>query len=692
MASQPVAAKPYGGDMAVAAVYGPSGMGKCLSGTTQIVLSDGRVKSAQQLVDEGDLVEVLALGDNYQIAPAKVSAFYRNGKKEVIRVKTASGRQIDVTKNHPLLGAGGWAAAELFRPRDLIAVPRVLRVFGTKDVPAHEVDFLALFLADGAFDDSAVTYTNSYPEKIEAMQKAVAEFSGVEMMRVTLHGEETITYRIRGIARDRQAHAVHTFLRDNGLENCRAATKRVPSWVFELGRAQLARFLSLYLGSDGGCEKQSGSYSFSSASEKMLRQVSHLLLRFGVMGRIRTKVVKGVPYWEWKAATAEGTEILRREIAPIGKDIPAKTAIRANTWDVLPLSNKDVDSRRSWPDSPISRYSAQRLKNPSKKVLDLAFSDVYWDRVESIEDLGLMETFDLTVPGPANFVGNDVFAHNTTDLIYSFPRGLFFARPGALKPSFNVVGYTPANVPVTTIEAAIAQVQAEAKARRFDTLVVDDFSLMVQDSFNAIEAANPNTKNGFALWGELNRKICALRDTARSCGMHVIFSCHESAPTTKDGRFIRGGPKLPGKMPEDFPGVVDTVLRTALDKGRPGWHGVYKCSIDDPNYVTKDRHGVVPETAPMNLGEILRLAGYEILRAPGLEWQEEVVAAIAEELLELKVDAGYTKKAGEVAKKATEVMKTVTDDLLHIRWALRDGFDRSALIRARQSILSTFGV
>ena len=111
--------------------------------------------------------------------------------------------------------------------------------------------------------------------------------------------------------------------------------------------------------------------------------------------------------------------------------------------------------------------------------------------------------------------------------------------------------------------------------------------------------------------------------------MAVIMSAHESAPTTKDGRFIRGGPKLPGKMPEDFPGVCDIVLRTAVDKTRLGWHGVYRCSIDDPNYVTKDRHGVTPDPAPMNLGEILRFAGYTIQRAPGLEWQEDVVEEVA---------------------------------------------------------------
>ena len=40
----------------------------------------------------------------------------------------------------------------------------------------------------------------------------------------------------------------------------------------------------------------------------------------------------------------------------------------------------------------------------------LAASDVYWDRIRSIEPDGEDEVFDLTVPGPANFVANDIIA------------------------------------------------------------------------------------------------------------------------------------------------------------------------------------------------------------------------------------------------------------------------------------------
>ena len=41
--------------------------------------------------------------------------------------------------------------------------------------------------------------------------------------------------------------------------------------------------------------------------------------------------------------------------------------------------------------------------------------DVTWDEVRSMVPAGEEEVFDLTVPGPANFVANDIFAHNSIE-------------------------------------------------------------------------------------------------------------------------------------------------------------------------------------------------------------------------------------------------------------------------------------
>jgi replicative DNA helicase len=48
-------------------------------------------------------------------------------------------------------------------------------------------------------------------------------------------------------------------------------------------------------------------------------------------------------------------------------------------------------------------------------LLDLARSDVLWDRVIAIEPLGEMEVFDATVEPHHNFIANGVVAHNSLE-------------------------------------------------------------------------------------------------------------------------------------------------------------------------------------------------------------------------------------------------------------------------------------
>ncbi len=50
----------------------------------------------------------------------------------------------------------------------------------------------------------------------------------------------------------------------------------------------------------------------------------------------------------------------------------------------------------------------------SRLLLDLASSDVRWDRVESIVPAGEAQVYDLTVEGTHNFVANDIVVHNST--------------------------------------------------------------------------------------------------------------------------------------------------------------------------------------------------------------------------------------------------------------------------------------
>ncbi|MFO8099732.1 MAG: DnaB-like helicase C-terminal domain-containing protein, partial [Salinibacter sp.] len=67
--------------------------------------------------------------------------------------------------------------------------------------------------------------------------------------------------------------------------------------------------------------------------------------------------------------------------------------------------------------SNMSRARAARVaKTVSSETLrHLAESDVYWDQVTVIEKDGVEKVYDLTVPGPQNFVANDIVVHNSIE-------------------------------------------------------------------------------------------------------------------------------------------------------------------------------------------------------------------------------------------------------------------------------------
>lgn len=275
-------------------------------------------------------------------------------------------------------------------------------------------------------------------------------------------------------------------------------------------------------------------------------------------------------------------------------------------------------------------------------------------------------------------------AGKTTDCAYAMPRAFFVATPAALKPAMSAVGFQPSSQQVWEAPSIRALTQLLPKlGPEFDGVVVDDFTLLAERSFSLLE----KKLSGFKLWGGLRDEVLDFRDACRVHKKHVILNAHESAPRTKDGRFIKGGPKLPSDLPETFPVQCDLVLRTFVEPSRKGaWPVVYRCSPLDSSFTTKDRHSVTPDMSPMNIGEILRAAGYPLRRAPGLEWMDEVVEKIAQY-------AAQTDPMlhGQLAKQIIQTIHgQFSQNPLHIRWALRDGFDRWTLRVAKAGILNIF--
>ena len=256
--------------------------------------------------------------------------------------------------------------------------------------------------------------------------------------------------------------------------------------------------------------------------------------------------------------------------------------------------------------------------------------------------------------------------------------GLFIAPPGGLLSVQTYLGLVKLNIMVpTNVESAVRLI--EEQGPKYRTIVVDDFSLLVERTVRQLE-----TKlTGWEMWGALRAQVMRIRDVAREAtvaGTHVIFNCHESPPRTSSGKYVRGGPAMPGQLPEQFSTYNDVVARVVYDETAAPWRFVLS-TTPDSQYVAGDRLSIFPRQAPMNLAEAMRAAGFTVPRPKALSWQEKIVAALAE-----KVQAAGLAHWRNVLKPAAETLSG-KHPIPHVRWVLQDALHRAILAQAKSNMI-----
>ena len=252
--------------------------------------------------------------------------------------------------------------------------------------------------------------------------------------------------------------------------------------------------------------------------------------------------------------------------------------------------------------------------------------------------------------------------------------GAFIGSPSGLLSARKFLGIETLNVlPAQLVPEATAAIRSLVNGKSQPSIVIDDFSLMVESTINEYESS----KGRAGMWSALTRDVLEIRDAARDAterGTIVIFNCHEQPPRTSSGKAIRGGPALPGQLPEKFSGMVDVIARVVYEPTAAPWK-YQLCFEPQGDYVCGDRLGVFPGRAPMNIAEGLRHAGYLVPYPKGLEWIPNVVDKLSQKILEQGI-ASWP----EVLQPAFEKLKEEGGYRpAYIRWALQDALHRAVI-------------
>jgi intein/homing endonuclease len=476
--------------------YAKSSLVKCLDEDTEILdPRTGILHTIGQVFKDPQVDRVATLRDRRRVEAVPITAKVDVGMSPCLRITFASGRSVTTTPEHPYLMPDGWRRADTLKVGETAALPARMP-FPEEPVRLldEEVDVLAVLLAEGCYVPSqtgGVRFSSDEPEIIDRMRIAghrlgfevrhVGRYDYALTGHVTFDsppegrcacgcGAPTLTAtRTRGgnvkgqPSRYAPGHssrrgAVATLLRRNGVPRALAKHKVIPDSVFRLPAGQLARFLGVFWMCDGTVSKT--GVEITLASERMVRQLQHLLLRFGVQSRVRfhataigdrpfdawtlrvyshceRSFLDSIPLWGLKRAKLEARCAARTR--PVQANCGAPSASRELRAELAALTRgpdgrvDTVPFRRierllgatyRFQFSHLFNLATGRINRPAFRAFCeeygigerygwLLDSDVFWDRIVAIEDAGECHVYDLTVEPTACFVANDVVVHNT---------------------------------------------------------------------------------------------------------------------------------------------------------------------------------------------------------------------------------------------------------------------------------------
>lgn len=475
------------------------GFNKCVVGDTEIIDAlTGERTTVKTLFDRWEAAwslgcdappfHVHALDPDGKLQVRRVRDVLANGSKPVFRVRTAQGRTLLATDNHPLLTLSGWRNLGELEPGDMIAAARSLPVTSEETWPAEKLIVLAGLLSEGntchptclyfynnhrGFVDDFVAAVERFPETVARVTSRRGRFEVCVSTGRDARFRRAGDVEARGDSKAKPAVAetmpatrsgAFRWAESLGILGRRAAEKSIPADIFRLSDACQAIFLGRLWSGDGFVGSPGQMPYYATSSHQLARDVSNLLLRLGILNGIHEKTMRYRYRGESRTAVGytvhlfdDSLQAFCSKIAPhmIGRETQLSEYIEHRSRqprgrdfkDLVPADVRHLvdDERRRiglpWrqleSDSGVSmrefycstnakkrgfrRQTIERLAEyfDSPKLRQLARSDVFWDRIVSIEPAGTEETFDLTVEENHNFVANGLIVHNSHSTAYA---------------------------------------------------------------------------------------------------------------------------------------------------------------------------------------------------------------------------------------------------------------------------------
>lgn len=425
-------------------ILGPTKRGKCISGDSLVSLANGSTISIRELVKKGKKEEIISFNEETQrFEPVKITELFDNGIKECFQIETRTRRRVSTTINHQYLTPDGWRYLKDIKIGDYIAVPKKIDFFGDYDMDESLVKFLSYMMAEGGLTGTQPCFTNT-DEKINLdFEKCCRDLD--------------IGWKITDVSH--YLLGARPLMKKFNLMGHLSKNKLIPEEIMNSSRKTISTFLRIFFTCDGSIYKEKKAKSFKIelqlANEKLINQISSLLLKFGIVHKVydypATLNGKKFPAWGIFIESQEYVNLFLKQIGFDSYKYKAEVEDlgQRSFLDCFPLkvAQKIYDELKEECNHGKFRYDGKYACSPTlqamlkgksssisyalnkkqKTFLRKSFSGaettktyqkyinshILWDKIKSITSIGEVDTYDISVPDKHNFIADNCIVHNS---------------------------------------------------------------------------------------------------------------------------------------------------------------------------------------------------------------------------------------------------------------------------------------
>ncbi|MFC6396926.1 replicative DNA helicase [Luteococcus sanguinis] len=443
----------------------------CLTAGTRVLRADtgAEITMGELLAGAERNIPVWSLDENHRLVPATMTHAFPSGTKPVFRLTLTSGRVIDATANHPFLTWEGWMPLGELVEGTRLATPRTSpEPIQPQTMDEDEVVLLGHLIGDGSFvRRQPIRYASIDEHNLAAVSAAAKRRFGITGIRDEYAAARVTTLRLPAGYRltHGRRNPIAAWLDELGLFGLQSHEKFVPERVFRAPNEQVALFLHHLWATDGSVRWDDragqGRIYYASTSRRLVDDVARLLLRFGIVARIKT--VKQGAHRDGYHLIINGVDQQRTFCEQIGVhgDRGAKcdevylalTNVKAKTMSIQFCGSTPWKHAPSW-----QRLAGVATLLEDEHLQAHATSDVYWDAVKSIEPIGEQEVYDATVLGTHNFIADGIIVHNSleqdADMVILLNREDVYDRDSSRAGEADLIVAKHRNGPTATIVTA----------------------------------------------------------------------------------------------------------------------------------------------------------------------------------------------------------------------------------------------